>query len=395
MNILLATDVIHAGGAETFVLRLAQALQQKGHKVFLYVLYKNKIDQRLIAAIAPDVQVIPARLRLTRFLQLIDSLFRKSNIDVSMVEYFQVHDLKKVLKKNKIEIIHSHLFTTDIIAVSAGADKIPVISTMHGDYSLLWEKLHKSQGIRILNYKAKMLAVLNKLKKVVCISEQQLKFFRQFSDQLSTSLQVKIYNGYAVSPVQKNITRKDLNISENSFVFGMVARGIPEKGWEPAIRAFISLNCSNAYFLLIGDSPYVQELKKQYENFPAIKFIGYSKNPIEYIRLFDAGIFASTYLAESLPTVIMEYLACNLPVISSDIAECSAMLTTENGSAGLIVPVHDNILKEVELCLAMKSMIEDQVLYNGLKAEAAVAFKKFEMDNCTNKYIELYTQVHG
>ncbi len=38
MRILLTTDVIHAGGAETFVLRLADALNKENHDVALYFL---------------------------------------------------------------------------------------------------------------------------------------------------------------------------------------------------------------------------------------------------------------------------------------------------------------------------------------------------------------------
>src|SRR4051812_38666026 len=122
MRIVLTTDVIHAGGAETFVLRLAQALHKKKHEVFIYVLYEKSIDRKVLQAIAPDVPVHAARLPLLRLLQLADSFFLKLKLDISFINSLLVRDMHRYILQHKIQVIHSHLFTADQVALEAARD---------------------------------------------------------------------------------------------------------------------------------------------------------------------------------------------------------------------------------------------------------------------------------
>jgi glycosyltransferase involved in cell wall biosynthesis len=390
MRIVLTTDVIHAGGAETFVLRLAQALHKNGHDVSIYVLYETSIDKKVLNAIAPDVPVHAPRLPFLRILQLTDSFFLKMKIDVSLINSLLVRDMHKFILQNKTQVIHSHLFTADLVAVEAAKQTMAsVVTTMHGDYSLYIRKLRESMPVRILNFEKKMHLVLSQLQGIVCISNEQLDFFRNEINRPDLSL-CKVYNGYGIAKDYRMLTRNDLGIPETAFVFGMVGRGIPEKGWHPVIESFLHANRENAWLLLVGDSEYVQKLKQAYREHRQIIFAGYSSNPIEYIRLFDAGLFASTYFAESLPTVIIEYLACHIPVISVDIAECKYMLEEDGVRAGIMVSLENGKVPVVAFSDAIQLIMDDSSLYRQLKENTYAVSKKFDMDRCVQLYESIY-----
>jgi glycosyltransferase involved in cell wall biosynthesis len=390
MRIVLTTDVIHAGGAETFVLRLAQALHKRGHEVFIYVLYETVIDKKVLSAIAPDVSVHAARLPFLRFLQLADSFFLKAKMNISPINSLLVRDMQKYIVQNKIEVIHSHLFTADQVALEAvKTTGTSVVTTMHGDYSLYMRRLRQGIPVRILNFEKKMHRVLSQLRGIVCISNEQLAFFRNEINRPDLAL-YKIYNGYSIAEDYRTLSRKDIGIPEDAFVFGMVARGIPEKGWQPVIQSFLHAERNNAWLLLIGDSEYVQKLKEEYREHKKIIFAGYSSNPVEYIKLFDAGLFASTYFAESLPTVIIEYLACRIPVISVDIAECKHMLEENGVQAGIMVSLEDGKVPVREFSDAMQLIMDDASLYHELRGNTQKVSTKFDMDRCVQLYESIY-----
>ena len=75
MNIVLAIEVIAPGGAETFVLRLAKALEDRGNRVIIYAFYKNNFNPELHKKLAPNVQILWPHMRLPWLAQKIDGLF--------------------------------------------------------------------------------------------------------------------------------------------------------------------------------------------------------------------------------------------------------------------------------------------------------------------------------
>ena len=58
MKILLVTDTLLPGGAELFVLRLAQALDQKGCDVRIFNLTPKAISTEQVNLICPHVPII-------------------------------------------------------------------------------------------------------------------------------------------------------------------------------------------------------------------------------------------------------------------------------------------------------------------------------------------------
>ncbi len=182
-------------------------------------------------------------------------------------------------------------------------------------------------------------------------------------------------------------------MNESDFVYGMVARGIKQKGWHNLIKAFNQLDFNNKKLLLVGEGPEINYLKNIYKNEDKIIFVGYASRPVEYIKLFDVGIFTSYSRAESLPTVIMEYLACNKPVIATDIGAVKQMLSTpENETAGLLIDFDPNGVDDEGLFKKMQTLYSDNEVRNKLVNLTKQAFLKFDMQQCVDSYLNVYSE---
>ena len=394
MNIVLAIEVIAPGGAETFVLRLAKTLEDRGHRVIVYAFYKNNFNTALHKTLAPNVQIIWPHMRLPWVARKIDGLFFRLRINRNIQKKYIKGALKKLMQASGTDIIHSNLLKVDRICAQSGKEmKIPVVSTIHGDYLQFYYKKQKGEAIPILDYEAKAKNALKNLDKIACISDKQIEFFKKHFPAETEGKINKIYNGYPVQkPGADKGLRKTLGIPETAFVFGMMSRGIPEKGWERSIEAFIKLNKDNAHLVLVGNSEYLSGLKQKYAANGNIHFTGHSDEPLEWISIFDVGMLPSTYASESLPTAVIEYLCLNKPVIASDAGEIRNMLQKDNKQAGIIIPIQQNEVDTNLLAEAMLKYMEDKALYAEHSANAAVCFKQFDMEECADKYLDLYVK---
>jgi glycosyltransferase involved in cell wall biosynthesis len=110
------------------------------------------------------------------------------------------------------------------------------------------------------------------------------------------------------------------------FVF--VGRLEANKGVSYLCEAFEAVE--GAHLTIVGSGPLEAELKQRF-NKPNIEFAGRldDRELFERYRRSDCFIFASLY--EGMPTVILEAMACGLPVIATDIGAVTTMVGPDNG----------------------------------------------------------------
>lgn len=392
LNILLATEVIHPGGAETFVLRLSNALKQRGHKVHIFIFYEDNFNEGLYKMFAPDVPLTIANIPFSWLMSKIDAALFRMNIDFSFRSFFIKRSLAKLIRKEKTKIIHSNLLKSDKICLQVASKfSIPVITTIHGDYLQFYNKTQSKIPIPLLHYKEKALKNIKELDEIVCISDKQLQFFNDKFEPIVRGKLAKIYNGYdgVPSPDARSL-KKLLGIPENDFVFGMVSRGIAEKGWEVAIEAFLKLNAPNTHLVLVGESEYMRALSNSYSSYKNIYFTGHSDKPLDWIKIMDVGLLPTTYPSESLPTIIIEYLCCGIPSVASDAGEIVNMLQYEGKQAGLVVPIVNGSVSVDGVKDAMQRYLTDKQFYEEHKANAELCYNQFDMDKCLASYYNIY-----
>lgn len=396
MNILVAIEDLRTGGAQIFGMRLAQALHERGHKVYLYSHYANYINRPLLQQVAPDVAVVafkPALPGLDWLTRKAQGLFRRFGQPFPARETWVASHLRQTLEQLKIDVLNSHMIKSDYVAAAAATKSrpvVPLVISMHGCYE---DFLYKKSEPEVTQHSRR---ALRQAAGIVYLSEKNLEIFSVPGVRpLSDLPHVQIYNGFEgrFSGPDQLPTRAQLGIGEHDIVFGMVARGIPEKGWHYALHSFdeVSQHFPQAHLILVGASAYLDELRESTRN-PNVHFVGFVPNPIDWVRLFDVGLLPSYFASESLPNSIAEYLFCGVPVIATRIGEIPAMLAVPGGSiAGVLLDQDGSGLTEpAALTAAIQEYLTTQPLLAAHRALAAQCFEKFRMAHCVAAYEEFF-----
>jgi N-acetylgalactosamine-N,N'-diacetylbacillosaminyl-diphospho-undecaprenol 4-alpha-N-acetylgalactosaminyltransferase len=126
-----------------------------------------------------------------------------------------------------------------------------------------------------------------------------------------------IYNMFDVDQILK-LAREKPSREFKGFNFITVGRLDRGKNHRLLIRA-LKKSGVDANLLLIGEGPLEEELRKFAKELgleDRVHFLGKMNNPFCYLARSDAFVFGSTN--EGFPNVLVEALACSLPVISTD-----------------------------------------------------------------------------
>ena len=389
MRILLITEALVLGGAETFVLRLARGLRQDGHDAEILCLNPDLEDPRLVAQFGDLVIHRVPRLGL-RTLKRADRIASWLKLDPMLQQRRAERWFRRRLL-GRFDIYHSHLFGADwlMARLKRHHPAMKIISTLHGDYALHEARQKGSERTLIRNWRSKLARTLAAVDRWVTISpDQQRQFVEDFG--IDPGRLLAIPNGYAPpAPIEAPAERNGSGVR-----FVMVARGMREKGWEYLVDAFLRLegDCS---LLLVGEGAFLDELRERHGGNPRITFAGAHPNPVALIATADVFVHPSIYRAESMPTVIIEALFAGLPVIATRIGSVASMITTPSGEqVGKLVEPEEATLAD-ELNAAMQSYLDDPALLRRHAALAPASFAKFDMGRCAAAYARLYAEVAG
>lgn len=405
MNILVAVEELRIGGAQTFALRLAQALHEAGNRVYLYSMYWQLTEHDLLKRLAPDVELLQFQPRIKvadNVLMRAEGWLQRRGRPAELRYNSLRKHLTHVIREKNIEVVHSQTFKCDhlLALVLGGFPKIPLVVTMHGDYEQFLAFYRSGTDYVIPDYPKKLADILSRVNGIAYLSDQNLEVLQPEVASVPTAhihLQ-RIYNGLAAhfSAEASLFTRAALSIPENAFVVGMVARGVPEKGWEPLILAYQQLKAESerpVHLVLVGSSQFLASLKEKHQQDSDLHFLGFANNPVDCVAVFDVGVLASS-LKESLPNSIAEYLFCGKPVISTNVGEIQRMLITDEGQeAGMLIsfPVK-GLADSQELYQAIHQYATNEPLLKLHQQYASQAFTKFDMARCIQAYTELYKQ---
>jgi glycosyltransferase involved in cell wall biosynthesis len=385
MKILIISDALVSGGAEWFSLRQWEALTQKGHETEFYVLRPDTVEKRITDNF-PGFSYVSLPVWLVFLLVQMDRVINKVFGNPVLLDKANGFRLKRYIKELNPDILHSHLLNTDEVVMNANARTlVPHTTTIHGDY-IRYIKTGNKPKIK----KAEKL--LRYLSEIILISDEQIQIMEQHYPWAMNKT-AKIYNGY---PVPEGFQQQKHNETSKPFSYGLIARGIPEKGWEPAIQAFLSLTISNIILELYGESEYLDGLKKKYVD-RRIHFKGFTGNPLESIQHLDVGLLPSYYESESLPTTVIEYLIAKKPTIATDAGEVKKMITDHSSGriAGIVIGKTSPDQMIPALRAAMLRLYEDKQIYTEAKEACLGAYQQFSMDKCINGYISVYQKSYS
>lgn len=275
-----------------------------------------------------------------------------------------IEKLLTLLKKEKIDILHTHGYKSDILGYFAAKKAgIKIISTPHG-----WSK---NAGLKLRLY------------------ESLDRFFLRFFD--------------LVVPHTAGFKKSLKHIKKIRFIYNFVdLKTIPRpKKGNPKIITYIGqlierkrvqdLIISLKYLQdiklqIVGDGPKKDELKKLTKELNLqnqVKFLGFRKDRLDLLN--KSKILVLPSLLEWLPRVAMEAMALERVVITTDIFGVKGLV--KHKETGLLVPIKSpkKIAQAINYVIKNKKQAENI----GKKARILIE-KEFSAKKAAKEFEKLY-----
>ncbi len=382
-KLLILINTLQSGGAERVVSLLLGHLKNE-FEIHLG-LYSNIIDY----AIPPEIKILDLQQPLVqdkaiRFLKLPFISFKvyryckKNNINISVAFLYRPCYINALMKsvwgyKGKVIMCERTHQTT-----------------MQQSQSRIYRMFSKFM-VRY-SYKRADLVLANSY-------AMQTDLIENF--KIKTPVRV-IYN-----PIDLNFikTHKDespgFEFDKNLFHFVNVGGFRTEKNHLLLLQAFFILKNLPCKLLIVGGGVLGEVLKQKVFDLglnDKVVFCGFDKNPFKYVSRSDCFVLSSD--VEGFPNVLIEALACAIPVISTD---CSsgprellapatdlhhrAINNYEIGEYGILTPIND----VTALAAAMKKMFEDHGLRKKFAEKAAGRAHQFDVDEIKQYFHVAFT----
>lgn len=273
------------GGAETMMVRVIKELPEYEHVVVTLFPGNN----------------FGAELQCKKWICLnINSLF---TLPLAFFKF------RKLVKAEKPDLVHTHLFWPTLVARLSVPKRIPLITTIHAFIATSGE--YKHWYIRFLD------KLTYKLRKniIIVVAKGAL-------DEYFSFLDLKPYKAYAlytfVDVERFNIDK--VVAEKNNTAFKLVAVGALrlQKNYPYIINAMALIKDKNIELDIYGTGNLQQELQQQINATGAKVFLkGEVKNIEAIVPQYDLFVMSSTYEGFSLG--VLEAMAMRMPLLLSDI----------------------------------------------------------------------------
>jgi glycosyltransferase involved in cell wall biosynthesis len=353
MKILEFITPSNIGGAENYVVNLSKKFIEKGHEV--YILSGAAENDK-----NPDLSVFQFLAKSGIPFKIIGAGFKYNPLAILRIAYF--------IKKNKFDIIHTHLSKANIAgALAAKVAGIKSISTAHG--------LNKKTQYKYSDY-------------VICVSNA-VKENLLSQGMAEESLGV-IYNGIDTekfNPGAEGLPKR--KGQGGAFNVGIIARLSREKGVDLFLDAAKSvlIKIPEAKFFIAGTGALKDGLMKKAKDldiYNSVYFLGFvGGNLVSFLNELDAAIFPS--LKEGLPLALLESMAMENIVITSDAGGMPEAVA--DGRNGFVINKGDAkaIYQKLIFVYNNKGIVSEM-----RKEARKTIIEKFNINDCADKTLDLF-----
>lgn len=361
MNILYLTNHLNIGGITTYVLSLAAGLKKRGHTVYV----ASSGGGLLYRFIEEGINYVPIPIRTKQ--------------EASPKIILSMFQLSGLIKKNKINLLHSNTRTTQVLGCLL--DRffgVAHISTCHGFFKRrFFRKIFPCWG-----------------KKVIAISEpvkeHLIKDFKVDEKNIAV-----IHNGIDVEkfrnqkPETRNQKKNRLGLGDGPVV-GIVARLSDVKGHTYLIEAMSKVleKIPAAQLLIVGEGKMKGKLIK------LVKSLGIEKNVFFIPQVNDTedvlsvmDLFVMPSLKEGLGLGLMEAMASGLCVIGTDVGGIRSLI--RDGFNGLLIKPADSM----GLASAILGLLQDRKKRESLGRAAGIFINQnFPLEKMVQETEEVYLE---
>lgn len=302
------------------------------------------------------------------------------------LDFTAVKELKRIFKREKPDIVHTHAsMSARIAAKQAGAK---VIYTRHSVFSPS-KRISKGIG-KIINgivnnhYADKIIAVAEAAKDNLTdtgIKESKINVILNGVEGL-----------LPISSDEERIIKKRFELPDGYKAVSIVARLEDIKGHDYFIEAADKLlrEGIKARFYIAGTGSYEQHLKEKVKKLnrqEQIIFTGFISDIDKLMSITDVQANAS-FGTEATSLALLEGMSLGIPAVVSDFGGNPGVI--KNGENGFVVPKQNS----EALAEKLEMLLTDEKLYSDMSEKAKEIFERtFTASAMTQKTEALYTEM--
>jgi glycosyltransferase involved in cell wall biosynthesis len=319
------------------------------------------------------------------YLDFLNPNIRICNLNSTKLRYCVVKLAKMIRKENP-----SLLFTTlnDNNITLLVAKMLSFVKTS----AIVREASNRSQSGRVtfLNRMATYLTYNFFASGVVALS-------KGVKDDLTTNFRIQekkinvIYNPVEVQEIRckSNELIDDIDFHEGEKTIIAIGRLVDAKDYTTLLKSFQNVSDKEKVRLLIlGKGLLENKLRRLADELgisDKVNFLGYKSNPYKYLKKSEIFVLSSKW--EGFGHVIVEAMACGVPVIATD-CKSGPREIIENNRYGILVPVGD-VEKLAEKII---EVLKDDKLRQKLTELGYERSHYFKASEITNQYARLFDE---
>ncbi|MDR2252018.1 MAG: glycosyltransferase [Endomicrobium sp.] len=362
MNIAYVITGLGIGGAEKVTVNIANRISRLGNNVMIIYLVGENLNQQNI-----DTSIKTYGINMKK---------NPASFFICLIKVW------KILKDFKPDIVHGQMFHANIlIRILRLFVKIPkLISTEHSSYI--------GGDFRMFLYRTTdFLSDLN-----TNVSQEATDYFvkkKAFNVKKSRT----VYNGIDLEKFKfdsqaRQEIRQQYKIDDDAFVFLNVGRLVPAKDHKTLIEAFAVVTSykKTPKLMLVGYGELhsdLENLAKERNLSDKIIFVDKQDNIADYYSAADCFVLSSAW--EGFGIVVVEAMACKLPVVATDAGGVRKVLDDDS----FIIPVKDSQRLKNKMLYVMELNKEQR---DKLGEKNIKTVQRYDINIISNNWLKIYQQ---
>jgi glycosyltransferase involved in cell wall biosynthesis len=298
----------------------------------------------------------------------------------------EVAAIRRVLAERHIDLVQVHGPTNPHGAIAARREGIPVVWQLY--------EMRTPAPLRL----ATMPLVLRMADVAMSTGRAVARSYPgalRLGERLVTYVPPVDTQEFRPDPQRRAAARAELGLSDGTTAVGTLGNLNPDKGHEFLIRAIADVRQRHPDVrlrILGAHSPAHASLDTKLRSEArrlglseggSIRFVDPGRRAAELLPALDVFVLASR--REGIPTVVLEAMACGIPVVTSDVGAVREVV--EAGASGLVVPRGD----PAALATAVEQLLAEPELRERIAAAGRrIVVERHDLDTCAEAHARAY-----
>jgi len=381
-RILVTIHTPTFGGPHNQVLRMYKPLQELGwHTVVVLPEEPGNGYDRLAQAGIPCYRIPLHRLRAT--LNPRQHLAHLANFQN------EVKEIRQIIRDEKIDVVQVCGLLSVQGALAARAEQRPIVWQLLSTFAPYPLRLLVTPLVR------QMATVIMTTGQTIAKQHPGLLSAKERLIPFIPPVDIQLFQQ---APAKRASARAQLGVPDDVILIGTVGNFSRQKGHEYLVEAAAAVRTAypqTAVRILgaqtVANAAYYQKAVRQRAEAlhltqdTYLMFADPGNAVADLLPAFD--IFVLTSRAEGIPTVVIEAMACGIPVIASNVGGVSEVIVDE--VTGLLI----HQLQVAPIVAAIKRLVVDPALRANLAKQALeVVRSRYTIQSCTNVHVQAYEQ---